>query len=176
MNETNLPAVMNWIVKESLAMMTLFEICLRIRLHFCSLFNQEQKAAKEHLFQCNKQLTGLIKRPHSEIQSYRFVCFCFIKFAWPPKLVYKIGINLGHIFQFIVHGECHAPSDRYSHMDEMRFTAWSRILRKCSHVSLHMPSLSACKAERAQSCNKASLRSWEVRVFSRIWSKMPFPI
>ena len=41
--ETDLPAVVNWIVKKALAMMISFKICLRIVLQFCFLFNQEQK-------------------------------------------------------------------------------------------------------------------------------------
>jgi len=44
--ETDLPAVVNWIVKKALAMMISFKICLRIVLQFCFLFNQEQKKKK----------------------------------------------------------------------------------------------------------------------------------
>lgn len=44
--ETDLPAVMNWIVKKALTMMISFKICLRIMLQFCFLFNQDQKKKK----------------------------------------------------------------------------------------------------------------------------------
>lgn len=69
--ETDLPAVMNWIVKKALTMMISFKICLRIMLQFCFLFNQDQKK-KSHLFCSNKHPTGLIRRTNLQIQKYRW--------------------------------------------------------------------------------------------------------
>lgn len=76
MNESYLPKVMNWIVKEPLAMMTPFEICLRIRLPFCFLFNKKQKDS----WQASISGEQTPDKPHQETTETKLsaaFCFCF---------------------------------------------------------------------------------------------------